>query len=131
VTGLAGALAGGWGLRLFALIARRGAASAVIPAGSADLAMIAGAFLGWQPILVAVVLALAMAAPLLLRRRHVLMPVLLLAIVAVWLGWAWIGPAVRPILFNPVLLPVLLAAGLALLYVVCVLIRLRMARPRS
>jgi leader peptidase (prepilin peptidase)/N-methyltransferase len=109
-TGLAGALVGGWGLRLAGLVARRG------PAPEADLAMIAGAFLGWQPTLVAVALAGAVVVAL-FRWRYRLPPfglTLALSVVAVWMGWAWFGPAVRPILFNPILLPAALAVGLAL-----------------
>jgi leader peptidase (prepilin peptidase)/N-methyltransferase len=109
VTGVAGALVGGWSLRAVALVGRSEAA-----AGAADLSMIAGAFLGWQPVLVAVVLACAVAA-LLYRWRRV--PGfglwLALGIVPAWLGWAWIGPVVRPVLFSPTWLSALVAAGLA------------------
>jgi leader peptidase (prepilin peptidase)/N-methyltransferase len=120
-TGLAGALAGGWGLRLLAWVARG------FPTGSADLALIAGAFLGWQPILVAVVLAFAVATVVYpLRRRPPPFGLCLVGgIVAAWFGWAWIGPAVRPILFSAGL-PLLLAAGLALAAVLA-----RVVPPRS
>ena len=47
------------------------------------------------------------------------------AVVAAWLGWAWIGPALRPILFSPALLPPLIAAALALVGVVALLVRVR------
>ena len=106
---MAGDCAGGWGLRLAGLVARRG-----VPA--ADLGMIAGAFLGWQPVLVAVALAGAIVL-LLYPWRHRLPPfglALALAVVAAWMGWAWVGPVVRPILFSPALLPAVLAAALAL-----------------
>ncbi|HEX5272831.1 MAG TPA: prepilin peptidase [Gemmataceae bacterium] len=107
-TGLAGALAGGWGLRLAGLVARR-----AVPA--ADLAMIAGAFLGWQPVLVAVALAGAVAIALSLwRRRPPLGLFLAGGVVAAWMGWAWVGPVVRPVLFSPLLLPAALIVTLAL-----------------
>jgi leader peptidase (prepilin peptidase) / N-methyltransferase len=107
VSGLAGALAGGCSVRLLALIPRKA------PTGAAGLAMLAGAFLGWQPILVAVVLALAVALPLARRCRVLpLGPCLVPAIVVVWFGWSWIGPAVRPVFFNPMMLAILLAATL-------------------
>ncbi|HKI32448.1 MAG TPA: prepilin peptidase [Gemmataceae bacterium] len=124
LTGLAGALFGGWGLRLVALVARG------FPPGGADLAMISGAFLGWQPLLVAVVLAFAVAALVYpLRRRPPPFGLCLaLGIVVAWLGWAWIGPAVRPILFSPTLLPLLLAAGLGLVGVLARLVRPRAAK---
>jgi leader peptidase (prepilin peptidase)/N-methyltransferase len=88
VTGLAGALVGGWGLRLVAAVVRR-ATGREFPAAPADLSMIAGAFLGWQPVLVAIVLALVTAAALYPARRRLPFPLILaLAIVAVWLGGA-------------------------------------------
>jgi leader peptidase (prepilin peptidase)/N-methyltransferase len=115
VTGLAGALVGGWGLRHIARVARSDSA-----AGAADLSMIAGAFLGWQPALVAILLACAVAA-LLYRWRDRLPGFglwLTLAVVTTSLGWAWVGPLVRPVLFSPTRLlalpvAVLAAAGLA------------------
>jgi leader peptidase (prepilin peptidase)/N-methyltransferase len=109
-TGLAGALVGGWGLRLAGALARRGGAPA------AGLAMIAGAFLGWQPLLVAVAVAGAVCVVLFPWRRR-LPPygvVLGLAVVAAWMSWAWVGPVVRPVLFSPMLLPAALAAALGL-----------------
>jgi hypothetical protein len=132
VTGVAGALAGGWGLRLVATIVRRGLGREAVPAAASDLAMIAGAFLGWQPVLVAIVLALAAAAPLYLRRLAPPFGLFLaLAVVAAWLGWAWIGPAVRPMLFSPTLLPPLIAASLALIGVVALLVRVSAAPAPS
>ncbi len=109
-TGLAGALAGGWGLRLAGLVARRG----VTPA--ADLGMIAGAFLGWQPVLVAAALAGVFTVALSPLRRR-LSPFglgLAFGIVAAWLGWAWVGPFVRPVLFSPILAPAAVVGGVAL-----------------
>jgi leader peptidase (prepilin peptidase) / N-methyltransferase len=110
VTGLAGVLAGSWGLRLAGQLVRRDAAPA------ADLAMIAGAFLGWQPILVAATLTGAVAL-ILYRWRRRLPPFglgLAPAIVAAWMGWAWIGPVLRPVLFSPMLLPAAFAMALAM-----------------
>jgi leader peptidase (prepilin peptidase)/N-methyltransferase len=125
--GLAGALVGGWGLRLLGLIVRRGLGRDIMPAGAAGLAMMAGAFLGWQPVLVAAALAFPLAAPLYPWRSR--LPAfgagLLLGIVVCWLGWAWIGPAARPVLFSPTLLPPVLAAALALVGVLSLLARLR------
>jgi leader peptidase (prepilin peptidase)/N-methyltransferase len=124
-TGLVGALAGAWGLRLVAAVTRHGLGRDAVPAGAADLALIAGAFLGWQPVLVGGALALAAAAALCaLPRRVPFALCLALGTVAAWLGWAWVGPVVRPVLFSAALLPPLLAAALALVYVVCLLVRL-------
>jgi leader peptidase (prepilin peptidase)/N-methyltransferase len=126
-TGLAGALAGGWGLRLAGFVARLGRGREILPPGLPGLAMLAGAFLGWQPVLVAAVLAPVYAAPLYAWRRpgRALATGLVLGIVTAWLGWAWVGPAVRPVLFDPSRLAVSLAAALALVGVLSVLLRLK------
>jgi leader peptidase (prepilin peptidase)/N-methyltransferase len=122
VTGLAGAVVGGWGLRLVALVGRLGRGRDIVPAGSASLSMIAGAFLGWQPLLVALVLAFGFAALFApWGRFDPFGPGLVLGVVTAWLGWAWIGPLVRPALFSPALLPPLLAVLLALVAVVSLL----------
>jgi leader peptidase (prepilin peptidase)/N-methyltransferase len=126
VTGLAGALGGGWGVRLATGLARRGSRR-TFAGGAADLAMIAGAFLGWQPVLVAVALALPVAAPLYLPRRLVPFALCLaLGVVASWLGWAWVGPVVRPVLFDPRRLPIALGAWLALVGALSLLARRRL-----
>jgi leader peptidase (prepilin peptidase)/N-methyltransferase len=105
-TGLAGALVGAGSLRLIGLLWRRAA-------NVASLGMIAGAFLGWQPVLVAVVVGLIVA--LLLGRWRDRLPWLGVGIVVVWFGWAWIGPALRPVFFNPLLgLPLLAALALGI-----------------
>jgi leader peptidase (prepilin peptidase)/N-methyltransferase len=110
VTGLAGALVGGWGLRLVAAVVRR-ASGRDFPAAPADLSMIAGAFLGWQTVLVALVVALALYPA---RRLVPFGLALALAVVAAWLGEAWLRPVVRVILFSPTLLPLLVVAVPAL-----------------
>jgi leader peptidase (prepilin peptidase)/N-methyltransferase len=116
LTGLAGALVGGWALRLSGSVVRTALGREVMPGGAAGLAMMAGAFLGWQPVLVALVLALVFAGLLHRWRRRfsAFGPGLLLGIVAAWLGWAWLGPAVRPILFSPLLPATALATALIL-----------------
>jgi leader peptidase (prepilin peptidase)/N-methyltransferase len=126
-TGLAGALVGAWALRLAGWGTRTTLGREVMPGGAASLAMMAGAFLGWQPVLVALVLALVFA-PLLYRWRRrfpAFGPSLLLGIVAAWLGWAWLGPMVRPILFSPLLLATALATALVLAGVLAVGKRLK------
>jgi leader peptidase (prepilin peptidase)/N-methyltransferase len=124
-TGLAGALVGGWGVRLVGGVMRQGLGRPALSDAAADVGAIGGAFLGWQPAVIALLIALAVAVVLWAVRRRAppFGPGLLLGIVAAWLGWAWIGPLVRPILFSAELLPPLLAAVLLLLYVVCVLVR--------
>jgi hypothetical protein len=53
---------------------------------------------------------------------------LTLGIVGAWLGWAWVGPFVRPLFFAPVLLPLSLGLGLAILYGFAVLARILRSR---
>jgi leader peptidase (prepilin peptidase)/N-methyltransferase len=124
-TGLAGAAVGGWGLRLLGFAARMGRGREVLPAGLPGLAAMAGAFLGWQPILVATVLAFAFAVPLSAWRPQfpALGPALIAGILVSWLGWAWVGPAVRPVLFNSTLLAASLAAAPVLAGVLSMLVR--------
>jgi hypothetical protein len=77
-----------------------------------DLLVMTGGFLGWQPLLVA--LAVAGVLALVPARRLPFALLVIPALVAVWLGWAWVGPPLRPFLFDPVVLPVCLA-GVAVL----------------
>ncbi len=129
VTGLVGALVGGWGLRLVGLIGRLGRGAPIIPAGSPQLSMIAGAFLGWQPALVALGFAFVFAVVLArFRCSAPFAPGLVLGIVAAWLGWAWIGPIVRPVFFSATMLPTLLVAGLALVAIISILAGVRTAK---
>lgn len=75
--------------------------------GERDLLMIAGAFLGWQPLVLATPLALLPATIGLIvsgaaeKQRRVSYSLwLLVVLMAVWLGWNWIGPLVQPALLN-------------------------------
>jgi len=125
LTGAAGALLGGWGLRLVGQVAGAFAGREVLSTGAADLAMIAGAFLGWQPVLVAILLALAIGLPLYVQFRRPRLGglVLVLAIIVSWLGWGWIGPVVRPVLFDPLRLLVLGGAVVTVVAVEGLLLR--------
>jgi leader peptidase (prepilin peptidase)/N-methyltransferase len=126
---IAGALGAAWLLRAAAWLAAKALGREAFSAAGADLLLIAGSFLGWQPAVVALGLAAILAGltgiPLLLARRVPLPFGLWLAagIVVAWLGWAWLGPLVRPVLFNPLLFPALLAASLALVGAVALLVR--------
>src|SRR5260370_15917238 len=85
--------------------------------GDADLMMMAGAFLGWQPVVVAFFVSVAPAlvfaiAQLIVFRDNSLPfgPGLAVGILITLLAWSWIGPYFRIVFFNaPFLL--ILAGG--------------------
>jgi leader peptidase (prepilin peptidase)/N-methyltransferase len=91
-------------------------------AGETDFLAGAGAFLGWQPMVSAVALAItaayvgAIVVRALGRRSGLLGPVLAAAVVIVWLGWTWIGPLARPFLSNSHYMLALAGILLALLF---------------
>ena len=79
---------------------------------AAGILMMTGGFLGWQPLLVA--LALAVSSTLVVRisrtdTARVFGMVLVAFVVVVWLGWRWIGPIIRPVSFHAEYLVVFLA----------------------
>jgi len=119
-TGMAGMLFGSLFLRAVGFIFSTGLGKEALGLGDADLMMMAGAFLGWQPILVAFFLAVFPA--LLFGVVHLVMhgdhslpfgPSLAMGVVLTFLGWGWLGPAVQPILFWDVVLICLAAVSAA------------------
>ena len=85
---------------------------------AAGVLMMTGGFLGWQPLVVALAFTTAIALGVSERRRITggfFAVVLALGVVLVWLGWAWLGPVVGPVLFDVVygaLFAVVLSGGL-------------------
>lgn len=133
--GVAGALAGTLIIRAVKLLFEIGLGKEALGLGDADLLMMAGAFLGWQPIVLSMFVgacaALAIKLPMLIleRIRGVASenelpfgPGLAMGVVITWFGWRWIGPSVQFMFFDIVLLGVvvvvmgggMLAAGLFL-----------------
>ncbi len=135
MNGLVGAAAGmaiGRGIKnLFEL----GFGKEALGLGDADLLMMSGAFLGWQPIALALfvgaLLSIVIVVPQriweLIRGRPAGEPLpfgpgLAAGVVVCWLGWPWLSQLVQPFFFDLVLLLVmvtiigggLLAAGLML-----------------
>lgn len=135
MNGLVGAAAGmliGRGIKnLFEL----GFGKEALGLGDADLLMMSGAFLGWQPIALALfvgaMLSIFIVVPQriweLIRGRPAGEPLpfgpgLAAGVVTCWLGWPWLGELVKPFFFDTVILLVmvtiigggLLAAGLLL-----------------
>jgi leader peptidase (prepilin peptidase)/N-methyltransferase len=128
-TGLAGAVAGMAVLRIIRFLFSLGRGIEGLGVGDADLMMMAGAFVGWQPILfsflVGVFVGLFFAIGQLVLRGEQSLPFgpsLSIGVVVTVLCWPGIGPAVQQALFEPVMLGMVAAlAAVALLFVSFVL----------
>jgi leader peptidase (prepilin peptidase) / N-methyltransferase len=129
-TGLVGALVGTWLLRAIRVIFTKGLGREALGLGDADLMMMAGAFLGWQPVVVAffggamVTLVFAVVQMIVYRDNSLPFgPGLAVGVVLTMLGWRWIGPAVQPLLFNMELLLLLIGAGAGLMFLLSAVFR--------
>jgi leader peptidase (prepilin peptidase)/N-methyltransferase len=107
VTGLAGMLAGMLMLRVIRFVFGLGRGKEGLGIGDADLMMMAGAFIGWQPIVVAffvsVFPALLVGVGRLIVRGNQEMPFgpsLAIGILITMLAWQWIDPLVRVVFFT-------------------------------
>jgi leader peptidase (prepilin peptidase) / N-methyltransferase len=119
LTGLAGAAAGMILLRVIKFMFERALNMEAMGLGDADLMMLGGAFLGWQPIIVAFFVGAVAAIPLGLTWRIVkgekhfpFGPGLALGILVTAFAWPWLGPGVYVFFFDGLLIAI--AAGLLL-----------------
>lgn len=116
-TGLAGVLLAPWLVRLIDAAIVRARGRAAFGADLPGVLLLAGGFLGWQPLVAALSVTTLLGLPCPpSSRRFSLM--LVGALFVCWQTWAWLGPLLRPVLFDPrgaagVL--VLLGGGLLLL----------------
>jgi leader peptidase (prepilin peptidase)/N-methyltransferase len=117
VTGLAGAAAGMALLRLVKFMFEKGLGTEALGMGDADLMMLAGAFIGWQPVVAAFFVGTFVALPLGLALRFgrgertlPFGPGLAIGVLITVYWWPWLGPALQPMFFDDVI--VLIAAGL-------------------
>jgi leader peptidase (prepilin peptidase) / N-methyltransferase len=117
-TGLAGMLVGTFLLRAIGFLFSTGLGKEALGLGDADLMMMAGAFLGWQPVVVAFFVSVVPALffgiiQLLVRRDNSLPfgPSLAMGIVLTFLGWRWLGPHVQVVLFWDIVLACLVIVG--------------------
>jgi len=134
MNGLCGAAAGTAVVRLFKFLFEVGFGQEALGLGDADLLMMAGAFLGWQVVVLAffagAVVSIVTIVPLkvldAIRGRAVerelsFGPGLAGGVVLVWFGWPWVAPIAR-VMFDPIAMGIasvvmcggILAAGLLL-----------------
>lgn len=130
-TGLAGALVGTFMLRGVRFVFSTGIGVEALGLGDADLMMMAGAFLGWQPVVIAFFVSVVpglffgLGRLILFRDNAVAFgPSLALGIVATWLAWPWIGPFAQVLLFHPTLLQALGCLSAIFMFVSSLVIRL-------
>jgi len=136
-TGLAGILAGAVLMGLVRLAFNLGIGAVRIGWGEISLMMIAGSFVGWQPVVVAGLIGLIPGMIAATRQWAVgrgqqiaFSMWLALAVAGVGLGWYWIGPLVQGLFFNETRLLLLAAVCAALLAMFSVCLRLSaIARP--
>jgi leader peptidase (prepilin peptidase)/N-methyltransferase len=105
-TGLAGMLVGSYMLRVIGVVFSAGLGKESLGLGDADLMMMAGAFLGWQVVVVAFFVSVAPAlvvglCQLIFRQDHYLPfgPSLAAGVMLSCLCWRWLGPYVQPLFF--------------------------------
>ncbi|HEX5271502.1 MAG TPA: hypothetical protein VFW33_13490, partial [Gemmataceae bacterium] len=96
-----------------------------------DLMMMAGAFLGWQAVVIAFFVSVFPAlfvglTQVVLRGSQELAfgPSLSMGIVLTMLGWHWMARELAPVFFDPTLMMILVPAGAVFLLVASFLIRL-------
>ncbi len=130
-TSLAGVVAGIVVLRVVRLLFGVGRGIEGLGIGDADLMMMAGSFIGWQPILIALFVSvfpgLLFGVLYLIRRGNQALPFgpsLALGILVTLLGWQVVGDRYRLIFFDPLILGALAAAGAVLMLVISFLLRL-------
>jgi leader peptidase (prepilin peptidase)/N-methyltransferase len=111
LTGLAGAAAGNLMMRSIKFIFEQGMGKEALGLGDADLMMMAGAFLGWQMVLVSFFFgtfaALFIAVPMFLVKGSRLLPFgpgLAVGIMVTLLFWRRIGAYAQPFFFDWLLL---------------------------
>lgn len=116
LNGLIGAAAGMFVGRSVKFLFEVGMGKEALGLGDADLLMMAGAFLGWQPAVMAMPIGALVTLPVILplmaygriRGREVgtelpFGPGIAAGVVVTWLGWPWLGELVR-VLFDPFIL---------------------------
>jgi leader peptidase (prepilin peptidase)/N-methyltransferase len=130
-TGLAGALVGTFMMRGVAFLFSRGLGREALGLGDADLMMMAGAFLGWQPVVVAFFLSVIPAlvfgvVQMAVKRDNELPfgPSLAAGIVLTFLCWRWIGREMQPFFFWGAMLAAVVVLGAVFMLLSSYIIRI-------
>ncbi len=131
-TGVAGVLVGTFLLRGVSFVASKGLNKEALGIGDADLMVLAGAFLGWQPVVIAFFLSVfpalvfgAVRYAIYRDNRLPFGPALALGVIASWLGWRWIGPYVQPMMFWGEMLFWCVVGGGCFMFLASLLLRRR------
>jgi leader peptidase (prepilin peptidase) / N-methyltransferase len=121
-TGLAGFLVGSFLMRGIRVLFSVGLGKEALGLGDADLMMMAGCFLGWQPVLISLFVSVLPALivgffQMIFARDNSLPfgPSLAGGILITMLGWTWIGAYAQPLLFWGTLLMGMAAVGAVLM----------------
>jgi leader peptidase (prepilin peptidase)/N-methyltransferase len=137
VTSLAGVLAGMLVLRAVRFLFGVGRGIEGLGIGDADLMMMAGSFIGWQPVLVAFFVSvfpgLIFGVLHLFRRGNQALPFgpsLALGVLITLFGWRALGEFVRPLFFEPIVLGFFAVVGPVLLLVISFALRLLGGKPK-
>lgn len=134
--GMAGMLAGTILLRGIRFIFSVGRGIEGLGLGDADLMMMAGAFLGWQPVVFALFLGVFFALPLgiikwLITKDQAIPfgPALALAVLFTGLSWTALAPDVHYFFFHRDLMLATCGGGALFLFIAAVTFRLLRGRP--
>jgi leader peptidase (prepilin peptidase)/N-methyltransferase len=130
-TGLAGALAGMVVLRGVRFLFGLGRGIEGLGVGDADLMMMAGAFIGWQPVVLAFFVSVFPAfvfaiGQLIVKGDQTLPfgPSLAVGVLITVLCWPALGPTFQVLFFDPVFLGIMATGGCVALLVVSFLLRI-------
>jgi leader peptidase (prepilin peptidase)/N-methyltransferase len=136
VNGLAGAVAGSLMLRGVRFLFSVGRGIEGIGLGDADVMMMAGAFLGWQPVVIAFFLAVFPAlvfglAQIALKGNQTMPfgPSLAVGAMLALLLWPWLGAYFLLLFFQAWVVGLLTAAGAVILLVLAFALRLMRGHP--
>ena len=130
-TGLAGALVGTFLMRGVGFLFTKGLGKEAMGLGDADLMMMAGAFLGWQVVVIGFLLsafpALAFGVIRFISYRDNALPFgpsLSIGVLGTYLAWHAIGPGIQQFFFHGVIMICLAGAAAGIMLVLAFMFRL-------